>query len=106
MGSEGYIVISIDNVWKVTKGSLVVAKCEKVGTLYLCTSNTYSTLVPTDNVNAWKSTIDVARIDSKMWHHWLGHMNEKGMKILHSKHLFPGLKNINLELCKNCVFGK
>ena len=32
-------------------------------------------------------------------------MSEKGMKILHSKNLLPGLKNINLEFCENCVYG-
>lgn len=44
LGSEGYIVTLSDKLWKVTKGALVVAKGEKVGTLYLCTGNTYSTL--------------------------------------------------------------
>jgi hypothetical protein len=40
--SEGCISIFTDKVWKVTKGSLVIAKGNKVGTLYLCTSNTNS----------------------------------------------------------------
>ena len=74
-----------NNVWKVTKGSLVIAKFVKVGMLYLCTGNTYSTLVATDIDNVGKATINVARIDSVMWHHRVGHMSEKGMKILHSK---------------------
>ena len=69
----------------------------KVGTLYLCTCNTYSTLATTNNDNAMNVTIDVARTYSKMWHHRLGNMSKKGMKILHSKNLFPGLKNIYLE---------
>ena len=95
-----------DNVWKVTKGSLVVAKGAKVGTLYLCTGNTYSTLVATNIDNAVKATVNVARTNSVVWHHRLGHMSEKGMKILHSKKLLPGLKNIDLEFCENCVYGK
>ena len=96
----------IDNVWKVTKGSLVVAKGAKVGTLYLCTGNTYSTLVATDIDNALKATVNVARIDSIVWNHRLGHMSEKGMKILHSKNLLPRLKNIDLEFYENCVYEK
>ena len=28
------------------------------------------------------------------------------MQILQSKKLLPGLKNVNLEFCKDCVFGK
>ena len=78
----------LDNNQKVTIGP-VVAKGVKVRKLYLCTPNTYSTLASIDNVNVGKYTIDVARTDSKMWHHRLGHMIEKGMKILHSKIVFP-----------------
>ena len=95
-----------ENIWKVTKGSLVVAKGEKVGTLYLCTGNTYSTLAATNINNAVKATINVAITDLVVWNHRLGHMSEKGIKILHSKNLLPGLKNIDLEFCENCVYGK
>jgi hypothetical protein len=42
--SEGCISIFTDKVWKVTKGSLVIEKGEKVGTLYLCTGNTDSSI--------------------------------------------------------------
>jgi hypothetical protein len=42
--SEGCISIFIDKVWKVTKGSLVIEKGEKVGTLYLCTCNIDSSI--------------------------------------------------------------
>ena len=106
LGSEGCVVMFIDNVWKVTKGSLVVAKGAKVGTLYLCTGNAYSTLFATDIGNIVKATVNVAIIDLVVWHHRIGHMSEKGMKILHSKNLLPGLKNIDLEFCENCFYGK
>jgi hypothetical protein len=42
LASEVFISIFIDQVRKVTKGSLVIAKGEKVGTLYLYTGNTDS----------------------------------------------------------------
>jgi hypothetical protein len=42
--SEGCISIFIDKAWKVTKGSLVITKGEKVGTLYLCIGNTDSSI--------------------------------------------------------------
>jgi hypothetical protein len=41
-----------------------------------------------------------------MWHHRLGHMSEKGMHILHKKKLFPDLKQISLDFCEHCVYGK
>ena len=60
-----------DKAWKVTKGALVIAKGEKVGTLYLCNGISNS-------VNALTSK----GADATLWHHRLGHMSEKGMKIL------------------------
>jgi hypothetical protein len=44
LGSEGCISIFTDKTWKVIKGSLLIAKGEKVGTLYLCTGNTESSI--------------------------------------------------------------
>ena len=62
MASEGCISIFTDKTWKVIKGSLVIAKGEKVGTLYLCTGNTDSSI-------SLASTI----VDTTLWHHRLGH---------------------------------
>ena len=39
LGDEGCVVTFNDKNWKVSKGSLVVAKGVKVGTLYLCTGH-------------------------------------------------------------------
>ena len=33
-------------------------------------------------------------------------MSEKRMQILHSKKLLPDLKQVSLEFCENCVYGK
>jgi hypothetical protein len=66
--SEGYISIFTYKVWKVTKGSPVIAKGEKVGTLYLCTGNTYSSI-----------SLDYTGVDTTLWHHRHGNMSEKGM---------------------------
>ena len=41
-----------------------------------------------------------------MWHHRLEHMSEKGMQILHSRNLLPGLKHVDLDFCENRVYGK
>ena len=84
-----------NKAWKVTKGALVIAKGKKVGTLYLCNGISNS-------VNALTSK----GADAALWHHRLGHMSEKGMKILHSRNLLPGLKNVDLDFCENCIYGK
>jgi hypothetical protein len=58
--SEGCISIFTDKVWNVTKGSLVIEKGEKVGTLYLCIGNTDSSI-----------SLDFIRVDTSLWHHKL-----------------------------------
>ena len=83
---EGCVTTFTYKTWKVTKGALVVAKGDKLGTLYLCKGNTNSTI-------ALAST----EIDTTLWHHKLGHMNEKGMQILQSRKLLVGLKQGDLE---------
>jgi hypothetical protein len=93
--SEYCLSIFTDKVWKVTKGSLVIEKGEKVGTLYLCTGNT-------DSYISLAST----RVDTTLWYHRLGHMSVKGMQILHKRKLFPDLKEIYLEFYEHCVYGK
>jgi hypothetical protein len=65
--SEGCISIFTDKVWKVSKGSFVIEKGDKVGTLYLCTGNTDSSI-----------SLDSTRVDTTLWHHRLGNMSENG----------------------------
>ncbi|KAE8661680.1 hypothetical protein F3Y22_tig00113725pilonHSYRG01810 [Hibiscus syriacus] len=43
---------------------------------------------------------------SILWHQRLGHMSEKGMKTLLSKGKLSDLKNIDVGLCEDCIFGK
>ena len=68
---EGCVTTFTDTTWKVTKGAMVVAKGDKVGTLYLCKGTTDSSIAL-----AFEGT------DATLWHHRLGHMSEKGMQIL------------------------
>eukprot|EP00253_Pinus_taeda_P004888 PITA_04888 len=95
LDSEGCVTTFIDKAWKVTKGALVIAKGEKVGKLYLCNGIFNS-------VNALTSK----EADAALWHHRLRHMSDKGMKILHSRNLLSGLKNVDLDFCENCIYGK
>ena len=68
LGDSGYLSTFGETWWKITKGSLVIEKGDRVGTLYLCPHNTdYS--------------ISVASTETcvEFWHHRLGHMSEKRM---------------------------
>jgi len=95
LGSEGCVSTFIDKTWKVTKGALVVEKGDKVGTLYLCKGNIDSSI-----------SLASTGTDTTLWHQRLGHMSEKGMQILQSRKLFLGLKQVDLEFCEQCVYGK
>jgi hypothetical protein len=95
LATEGCISIFTDKVWKVTKGSLVIAKGEKVGTLYLCTGNIDFSI-----------SLSSTGVDTTLWHHSLGHMSEKGMQILHKRNLLPYIKQIDLDFYEHCVYGK
>ncbi|KAK3038368.1 hypothetical protein RJ639_030268 [Escallonia herrerae] len=93
---EGYFVAFGEKQWKVTKGSMVVARGERVGTLYTL-SGTYNHSISLAFIENQRTTL---------WHHRLGHLSESGMKILHSKNALLGMKNIQLDFCEGCVYGK
>jgi hypothetical protein len=63
--------------------------------LYLCTGNTDSYI-----------SLASIGVDTSLWHHRLGNMSEKGMQILQKRNLLLDLKQIDLNLCENCVYGK
>jgi hypothetical protein len=93
--SEGCISIFTEKVLKFTKGSLVIEKGEKVGTLYLCIDNTDSSI-----------SLASTGVDTSLWNHSLGHMSEKGMHILHKRIFLLDLKRINSDFCEHCVYVK
>ena len=43
-----------------------------------------------------------------LWHQRLGHIGEKGLRILHGKGMVEGMNNSSLDFdfCENCVYGK
>ena len=55
-----------------------------------------------------RGTIAVAKAstDTSLWHHKLGHMSEKGMKMLLSKGKLPELKSIDFDMHESCIIGK
>lgn len=68
LASSEHTTTFTGNMWKVTKGALVIARGKKIGILYLIGKNI---------------SIDIAKTDanSNTWHCRLGYISEKGMKI-------------------------
>ena len=57
LGDEGYLVTFNDKYWKVSKGSLVVEKGVKVGTLYLCSGHIVPSTLIVSEENECSRTI-------------------------------------------------
>ena len=55
-----------------------------------------------------RDTIAVAKAstNTSLWHHKLGHMSEKGMKMLLSREKLPELKSNDFDMCESNILGK
>ncbi|GJU99346.1 retrovirus-related pol polyprotein from transposon TNT 1-94, partial [Tanacetum coccineum] len=95
LDEKGYHVGFGDQQWKVTKGSLVVARGNKRRSLYMVE-------IPSDRIN---SAID-GRGNATLWHQRLGHMSENGMKILALNGRISDLQKAVVGFCGPCVLGK
>lgn len=97
LDDEEYHIVFGKWTWKIIKGALVVAKWLKVGTLYTLKENTKISNVVV--VAKEGNSVD-------LWHKRLGHMSERGLKILVGKNLILGLKSHQLNFCEHCIYGK
>ena len=80
-----YAVLFKGGAWKITKGAMVIMKGLKCGTLYKTTlSKDCITLVGSEN-------------DTMTWHRRLGHMSEKGMKMLLESGMLHGLTSLEMS---------
>ena len=96
LDDEGYVSRFGNGQWKLTRGSLIVAKGKRCPKLYMTQPK-----VSTGIVNAVEN---VDMID--LWHKRLAHMTEKGMNMLSKKKVLSGLTDIHLKRCSHCVAGK
>lgn len=95
LDDEGFCSTFYSGQWKLTKGSLVLARGKKHTSLYLLHAT-----ISTDRVNV--ADDDPARL----WHRRLGHMSEKGLSCLIKKNALPDLKSAKLDKCSHCFAGK
>ena len=61
----------------------------------------YMTSSPRDTI-----AVADASTDTSLWHRRLGHISEKGIKMLLSKGKLPELKSIDFDICESCTLGK
>jgi transposase InsO family protein len=99
LDSKGYSYKFENEIMKVSKGAMVVMTGQKIS------SNVYKLLGNTilGGVAAVAGSEDD---DALLWHMWLGHMSERGMRELHKRNLLTGIKSCKLDFCKYCIMGK
>ena len=87
--------------------------CESRILIYICTGHIVPSTLIVSKENECLGTIaavekgeQIVAMVSKiaLWHSRLGHMSEKCMKLIHSKKVLPGLKCVNMNFYKSCVW--
>ena len=94
LNDDGYYSHEGDGKWKLTKGSLVVAKGMKHSSLYVLQAKISNGMC------------NVVEDVTALWHKRLCHMSEKGMSILVKNNVLSGVKSAKLEKCAHCLAGK
>lgn len=95
LDKEGYHHHMGDSNWKLTKGSLVVARGKLCCSLY----KTHAVIC----VGQMNAVEDDA--SPNLWHRRLAHVSEKGLNMLAKKSLIPLAKG-KINPCDYCLFGK
>ncbi|KAK9138868.1 hypothetical protein Sjap_009462 [Stephania japonica] len=93
---DGYYNIFGGKEWKLTKGSIVVARGKLSYTLYKTQLKTVR-----GDLNAIEDDFS-----PDLWHRRLGHLSEKGLQVLAKKSNIPFTKGKYLNPCEDCLFGK
>jgi hypothetical protein len=89
--SLGCKIRTENGIMKIVKGALVVLKARKIAAnLFVLMRETHH------EAEASIASASPAEEKTMMWHQKLGHMSEKGLKILSDKKLLPGLTKVTL----------
>lgn len=96
LDDDGYHSTFGGGIWKLTRGSLIVARGERSSKLYMTHPK-----ISKESIHA---SIHCDMTD--LWHKRLGHMSEKGMSLLLKKNVLTGVHDVNLKRCSHCLAGK
>ncbi|KAG6738050.1 hypothetical protein POTOM_059589 [Populus tomentosa] len=99
--SLGCKIRTHNGIMKIVKGALVVLKARKtVANMFVLMGETHQ------GAEASIASASPAEEKTMMWHQKLGHMSEKGLKVLSDQKLLPGLTKVTLSFCEHCVTSK
>jgi hypothetical protein len=112
MEDAGVKTIFENGTCRMVRGAMVLMKGVRFGTLYKMLGSTIS-----DGCNSSifhdigveeERTPTVSREKFMLWHQTLGHIGDKGLRLLHGKGMVEGMSNCSLDfdLCEHCLYGK
>ena len=96
LDDEGFAHYFGKSKWKLTKGSLIVAKGKKINSFYVMEAKLH-----TGEINTIQKGESI-----DLWHKRLGHISEKGLQTLARKQFLPKLQGTSLKSCDHCLVGK
>lgn len=96
LDDDGYCNTFVNGQWKLTKGSMIVARGKRLSALYMLQAKISNHAV---------NVVENVAI-SELWHKRLAHISEKGLTLLGKKNALSGLKSVDLQKCAHCLAGK
>ncbi|CAH9131081.1 unnamed protein product [Cuscuta epithymum] len=93
---QGYESQFKEGTWKLSKGSMIIARGHICGTLYKT------------HVKLCRPSLNAVQAETSpnLWHRRLGHMSVKGLTTLAKKEAIFIDKDVALDPCEHCLFGK
>jgi hypothetical protein len=112
MDDAGLKTIFEKETCRMVKGGMVLLKRVQFGTLYNLEGSTIcdgynSSIVPYIGFEE-EITSAVSGEKAMMWHQRLGHIGEKGLRLLHGKGMVEGMSKCSLDFdfYEHCIYGK
>jgi hypothetical protein len=112
MDDAGVKTIFEKETCRMVRGEMVLLKGVRFGTLYklegsIISDGCNSSIVP--NIGFEEERTPTVSGEKVMpWHQRLGHIREKGLRLLHGKGMVEGMSNYSLDFdfCEHCLYGK
>ena len=112
MEDAGVKTVFEQGTCRMVRGAMVLMRGVRFGTLYKLLGSTISdecnsSIVPDIEVEE-ERTPTVSGEKAMLWHQRLGHIGEKGLRLLHGKGMVEGMSNFSLDFdfCEHCLYGK
>ena len=112
MDDAGVKTVFEKNTCKMVRGSMVLMRGVWIGTLYKLLGSTFNkgcniTIVP-EGINEGDRVLTISREKTMLWHRRLGHIGEKGLRLLQGKSMAEGMSDYTLDFdfCEHCLYRK